>query len=267
MRRSLAPVLEGARIVAAQVRHPRMVRRQPRAQDVTDRLVGRRVDDLRRLGKVLLADLEGDLVWMTHLGMSGRMQVAEPGAEESPHTHVVVQTDRHQEVRMVDPRTFGAVAVFTPEELERSSLPAMGPDAWDALPRAVRLAERMAGRRVAVKSLLMDQRFLAGLGNIYADEVLHRAAIRPHRPAGSLGPEEVKRLRAAIRPVLAAGLQWGGTSLADLAYLLPDGRAGDYLARLRVYGREGEACLACGTPIRRTVLGGRSSFWCPSCQR
>jgi formamidopyrimidine-DNA glycosylase len=266
-RRSLVPALEGARIVAAEVRHPRLARRQPRPSDVTDRLTGRFVERLRRLGKFLIADLEGDLAWVTHLGMSGRIQLAPLGAAESPHTHVVVRTDRHQEVRMVDPRTFGAVVVLTPEELVHSSLVTIGPDALEGLPRTPQLARRLAGRRVAIKTLLLDQRFLAGLGNIYADEVLHRSGVRGNRPAGSLHPDEVARIRAAIRPVLDAGLRWGGTSLADLAYLLPDGQAGSYVERLRVYGREDHPCRRCGTPIRRMVLGGRSSFFCPRCQR
>ncbi len=266
VRRALRPVLEGARLVHVEVRHPRLARRQPRPQDVVDRLTGRRVERLRRHGKFLLADLEGDLVWVTHLGMSGRLLLAHPGEKEPLHTHVVVRTDRGDEVRMVDPRTFGAVTVLTPEELEHSSLAALGPDALEALPPVRELERRMAGRKVAVKPLLLDQHFLAGLGNIYADEVLHRAGVRPGRPAGSLRHEEVAALRRAVGPVLRAGLRWGGTSLDDLAYLLPDGRAGEFLGKLRAYGREGLPCATCGTPIRREMVGGRSSFWCPSCQ-
>lgn len=267
VRRSLAPVLEGIRVDRVEVRHPRLVRRQPRPRDVPDRLRDRRIETLRRLGKFLLADLEGDLVWVTHLGMSGRLQLAEPGEPESPHTHVVVHTSTGREVRMVDPRTFGSVTVLTPEELEESSLASLGPDALEALPDPEALGRRMAGRRVAIKTLLLDQRFLAGLGNIYADEVLHRAGVRGHRPAGDLAPAEVAAVREAVPRVLESGLRWGGTSLDDLAFLLPDGRAGRYLERLAVYGREGEPCRRCGAPIRRSVIGARSSFWCPGCQR
>jgi formamidopyrimidine-DNA glycosylase len=266
VRRSLVAALEGSRIERAEVRHPRLARRNERPGDVTERLEGRRVLRLRRTGKFLLADVEGDLTWVTHLGMSGRIELADPDEPEQPHTHVVVDTDRGQQVRMVDPRTFGFVAVFTPDELATSTLADLGLDALNELPRSPVWARHLAGRTVAVKSLLLDQRFVAGLGNIYADEVLHRANIRPARSAGSLLPVEIKRLRAAVRPVLEAGLRWGGTSLNDLAYLLPDGRAGDYLDRLRVYGREGLPCRRDGTPIVRTVIGGRSSFWCPRCQ-
>ncbi|MGH8874633.1 MAG: bifunctional DNA-formamidopyrimidine glycosylase/DNA-(apurinic or apyrimidinic site) lyase [Acidimicrobiia bacterium] len=267
VRRYLAPVLEGAVLLAAEVRHARTARRNARPTDLADRLAGRRAGEVRRQGKFLLVDLDGDLIWVTHLGMSGRVQVARHGEMEAPHTHLRVLTDRDEEVRLVDPRTFGFAAVFTPEEYAASSLAGLGPDAYTDLPRAAALAARMAGRRVPIKALLLDQRFLAGLGNIYADEVLHRAGVVGSRAAGTLDRGEVKRLRAAIPPILEAGIRSGGTSLADLAYLLPDGRAGGYLARLRVYGREGEPCRTCGTPLRRSVIAARSSYWCPACQR
>jgi formamidopyrimidine-DNA glycosylase len=118
-----------------------------------------------------------------------------------------------------------------------------------------------------VKALLLDQGVLAGVGNIYADEALHRAGIDPLRPGGSLDLDELKWLRRAIRITLAAGLRWGGTSLEDNAFLLPDGRTGEFAARLRVYGREGEPCPVCATPIRRTVVRARGTHWCPTCQR
>jgi formamidopyrimidine-DNA glycosylase len=242
-----------------------MARRQPHPADIPARLRSRRVAALRRIGKFLFADLDGDLVWVTHLGMSGRMQIARAGEPEHPHTNVVVRTGA-TEIRMVDPRTFGFVAVLTPDEFAGSPLALLGPDALDALPPVRVMAAVLAGRTVAIKTLLLDQRFLAGIGNIYADEILHRAGIRPGRAAGTLELGEVKALRAAVRPVLRAGLQHGGTSLDDLAYLLPDGAAGDYLTRLRVYGRRDEPCRRCGTPIRRSVIGQRSSFWCPRCQ-
>ena len=267
VRRSLAPALEGARIVSAVVRHPRLARRNERPIDVEHRLKDRRIERMDRTGKFLLAAVEGDLTWVTHLGMSGRIELAEPGDPEQPHTHVVIRTDREQEMRMVDPRTFGFVAVYTPEELAGSTMANLGRDALNDLPRSPVWASYLSGRTAPIKSLLLDQRFVAGLGNIYTDEVLHRAGIRPDRPAGTMTIEEIKRLRSCVRPVLLAGLRYGGTSLDDLAYLLPDGRAGEYLHRLRAYGREGLPCQRDGTPMERSVIGGRSSFWCPQCQR
>lgn len=265
-RRHLAPVLSGAVIADAVVRRARMVRRHERPGDFVDRVRGRRVGSLGRRGKFLLAALEGDITWVTHLGMSGRMSVNRPLDPEVPHTNVVVRLDTGAEVRMIDPRTFGFVAAFTPAELADALGSRIGPDAYESLPPARHLAAEFAGRTAPIKALLLDQRIVSGLGNIYTDEVLHRARIRPDRPAGALEAAEVSALRKAIRPVLAAGLRHGGTSLGDLAYLLPDGRAGEYTRRLEAYGREGETCRRCGAGIIRTVIRARSSFWCPGCQ-
>jgi formamidopyrimidine-DNA glycosylase len=161
---------------------------------------------------------------------------------------------------------FGFVAAFTPDELDHA-LAAVGPDALDALPRTARLQQALERRTAPIKALLLDQHLVAGLGNIYADEVLHRARVAPQRPGGSLDAAEVAAVRASIGVVLRAGLRHGGTSLDDLAYLLPDGRSGDYLSRLAVYGREGEQCRRCGGVVERVVVRGRSSHWCRGCQR
>ena len=266
VRRALAPILTGATVVGVQVLHPRTARRNERPADVEDRLRGRRVLDVGRHGKFLEMPLEGDLLWVVHLGMSGRIVVADPSDPFVPHLRFRAVTDRGDDVRLVDPRTFGFVAVFTPEELAASTLPALGPDALTELPTSSELASRLAGRTAPIKALLLDQRILAGLGNIYTDEALHRAGIDPLRPGGQLTVEDLDRLRRSIRVVLDEGIRHGGTSLSDLAYLLPDGRAGRFLHRLRVYGREGEPCRVCGTRIIRKVVAGRSTYSCPSCQ-
>lgn len=266
-RRHLEPVLVGSVVEGVEVRRERMVRRQARPSDFAERLVGRRLTALGRHGKFLLISVEGDLVWVIHLGMSGRVSVAERGSRRAAHTHVVAGLRGGPEVRLVDPRTFGFVAVYTPEEYDASPLAKLGPDALDDLPGASVLAARLARRTAPIKPLLLDQAFLAGLGNIYGDEVLWRSRLHPARPAGSLTRAEVAALRRSIRPVLEAGLRHGGTSLDDLAYLLPDGRAGDYLSRLRVYGRQDRPCRRCRTPIRRIALRQRSAFFCPVCQR
>lgn len=266
-RRHVAPVLEGAVIKSVVLGRERMARRNRRSSDIADRLVGRRVGRVGRRGKFLLIEVEGDLTWVIHLGMSGRMRIADPGDPLERHAHLVVHTEEGSEVRLIDPRTFGFVAVFTPDELAADSLAGLGRDALDELPAADELATVLAGRKASVKALLLDQRILAGLGNIYADEVLFRAGIRPDRPGGDVTRVEIDSLLAAIPEVLAAGIEMGGTSLDDLAYLLPDGRAGDYLDRLMVYGRTDQPCLVCGTPIERTVISQRSSHFCPHCQR
>jgi formamidopyrimidine-DNA glycosylase len=266
-RRFIEPVLTGKRIDRVEVRRPRTARRNVRPEDVAERLAGRRVLRVGRRGKFLLIEVEGDVTWVIHLGMSGRMQLARRGEVEAPHTNAVFRTDDGTELRFVDPRTFGFVAVFTPDELEGSGLDRIGRDALTDLPTVAEFSDAFAGRIPTVKSALLDQRFIAGLGNIYADEVLHLACIHPARRIGSLDPDEIARLRDAIVPVLEAGVAHGGTSLNDLAYLLPDGRVGEFLEHLGVYGREGDPCRNCGASIQRLVIAQRSSHFCPSCQR
>ena len=266
-RRSIAPALEGRRLTRVEVRRDRMARRNERPADVIERLTGREVGTVGRVGKFIVADVEGDLRWVMHLGMSGRMQLTPPETPTVPHTNFVAGTDSGVELRFVDPRTFGFVAVFTPEEWDRSPMKALGRDALDDLPTSPELRARLVGRTAPIKAMLLDQRLLAGIGNIYADEILHRARIDPRRPAGDLTPGEVSALRRAVRPILEDGLRHGGTSLDDLAYLLPDGRAGTYVERLAVYGRAGEPCRRCGTPIEKVTVAQRSSHFCPECQR
>jgi len=265
-RRHLEPTLKGAVVAGAEVRRDRMVRRHERPQDFADRLAGRTVESLDRIGKFLMARLDGDLTWVTHLGMSGRIQLATPGEPEVPHTNVVVHLADRDEVRFVDPRTFGFMVVYTPEEYASSPMSRLGPDALTNLPSTDEFRKALAERSAPIKALLLDQGIVAGLGNIYADEVLHRARLAPTRPGGSLDSREVGRLRSAIKPILEAGLAAGGTSLGDMAYLLPDGRAGDYMSRLAVYGRAGDRCARCGETIASEVLRQRTAHWCPGCQ-
>ncbi len=266
VRRALQAALEGRRVAAARICHPRTARRHARSTDVEDRLAGRRVLRVGRIGKFLLIELDADLTWVIHLGMSGRIRFAPPGDPLERHTRFWAELESGPSVRFIDPRTFGFVAVFTSGEMDDSTLAKLGADAWKELPSAGWLTARMRSRTIPVKSLLLDQRFVAGLGNIYSDEVLHRARIHPSRRAGQLSETEVRRIHSQVRPVLAEGISRGGTSLDDLAYLLPDGRAGGFLAYLRVYGREDQPCRSCDAPIRRMVIGARSSYFCPVCQ-
>ena len=265
-RRSLEPVIAGRTITDVVVARDRMVRRQHLPADFAERLLGRTVVALDRHGKFLLTRLSDDITWVTHLGMSGRVQLADTDEELVAHTNVIVRFDRGPEFRLIDPRTFGFVAAYTPDELTESSIGELGPDAYTGLPTRRALGAALRGRSAPIKALLLDQRVVAGIGNIYADEALNRSKISPHRRGGSLTGDELSRLRTAIRATLEAGLRYGGTSLDDLAYLLPDGTAGEYTARLRAYGRQDQPCRRCKTPIRRDVIRQRSSFWCPGCQ-
>lgn len=266
-RRMVAPVITGRTIRSVRISGPRTLRRQERPADFAARLESRRVEDTGRHGKFIVISVEDDLSWVVHLGMSGRLSLATPSDPVESHTRFVVDFDDGPQLRFIDPRTFGFTVVLTPEELKLSSLARLGPDALDALPRSPQLADRLDGRSAPIKAILLDQGVIAGIGNIYADESLNRARIAPHRPAGGLAYDEVKRLRSGIRATVHAALDAGGTTLGDLAYLLPDRRAGGYLPRLRVYGREGEPCRRCGGPIERSVIRARSTFWCPRCQR
>jgi len=243
-----------------------MLRRQERPADFARRLRGRTILDTSRHGKRLLTHLDGDLTWVVHLGMSGRLSIAPIGSEAPDHTHVRVGLDDGAEVRFTDPRTFGYTVVLTPEELAAEPSSSHGPDAFTDAPGAADLLERLEGRSAPIKALLLDQTILAGVGNIYADEALFMAGIDPHRAGGSLTIEEIEALLDAVRRVLAAGIQAGGTTLDDMAYLLPDGRSGEFITELAVYGREDEPCPRCGDSVRRDVIRSRSTFWSPGCQ-
>jgi formamidopyrimidine-DNA glycosylase len=246
------------------VGHERTARHNASPEEVVTRLVGRRVMAVDRVGKFLALRLDDGQTMVAHLGMSGRWAVN--GDEDVPHTHFVARLDDGSVVKFIDPRTFGFVAVYDEDDIATSGLGRLGPDAWVDPPPAAELAERLAGRTAPIKALLLDQGPIAGLGNIYADEALHLARIHPLRPGGSLTLDELERLMEAVSAVLGAAIARGGTTLGDLAYLLPDGRAGENFASLGVYGREDEPCSVCGTPIERVVVRARSTHFCPHCQ-
>jgi formamidopyrimidine-DNA glycosylase len=264
-RRLIHPLIVGRTITEVSVTRDRMLRRQERPADFRGRLSGRRIVGTSRLGKRLHILLAGDLVWLVHLGMSGRLSSAERESEAPPHTHVRVGLDDGSEIRFTDPRTFGYTMVVTQDELDE--LTTQGPDAWTDPPAVAELGVRLEGRTAPIKALLLDQTILAGVGNIYADETLFSAGIDPHRAGGTLTADEIESLLTALREVLRAGIAAGGTTLSDMAYLLPDGRSGEFITELAVYGREEEPCPRCGDLIRRDVIRGRSTFWSPTCQR
>lgn len=244
--------------------HLRTARHNASPDELASRLTGRRVTGVGRRGKFLEIRLDDGQTMVAHLGMSGRWSV--DGEDDVPHTHFVARLDDGSVVRFIDPRTFGFVAVYDDEDIGTSGLSRLGPDAWADPPDVADLQRRLQGRTAPIKALLLDQGPIAGLGNIYADEALHLARIHPLTPGGDLTTEDLERLLDAVRLVLDDAIAGGGTTLDDLAYLLPDGRAGDNIARLRVYGRQDEPCLNCGTPIERLVIRARSSHFCPVCQ-
>ena len=266
-RRHLHGAMAGHVLADVRTSHPRTARHNRGGPaEVDSRLAGRRVLEVGRKGKFLAAPLDDDQTFIAHLGMSGRFSVGHADDGEPTHTHFRATLDDGRAVRFIDPRTFGFVGVFTDDEIADSGFSRLGPDAWEAMPDLEGLARALANRTAPIKALLLDQAVVSGLGNIYADEALHIAGIHPTRPGGEIAGDELERLLTAVRSVLATAIDNGGTSLDDLAYLLPDGRAGENLERLLVYGRAELPCLKCGTPIARVVIRARSSHFCPNCQ-
>jgi formamidopyrimidine-DNA glycosylase len=266
-RRHLDDAMRGRRLEQVSTTHPRTARHNAGGpREIEERLEGRTVLEVGRKGKFIAAPLDDGQTLVAHLGMSGRFSIGHPSDVEQAHTHFRATLDDGVQVRFIDPRTFGFVAVVSPDEIADSGLSRVGPDAWDMTPTTDDLAAALARRTAPVKALLLDQVIVSGLGNIYADEALHLAGIHPLRPGGELTGADLERLLAAIGVVLGEAIENGGTSLDDLAYLLPDGRAGENLDQLRVYGRTGLPCPECGTPIQRIVIRARSSHFCPTCQ-
>lgn len=266
-RRHLDEAIKGRRLTRVRTTHPRTARHNAGGPtEIDERLEGRTVLGVGRKGKFLAAPLDDAQTLVAHLGMSGRFTVGDPSEVEPAHTHFRARLDDGREVRFIDPRTFGFVAVVTSDEMGGSGLSRVGPDAWDTTPSVEDLAAALARRTAPVKALLLDQVIVSGLGNIYADEALHMAGIHPLRPAGTLSEAELQRLLEATRTVLGEAIDNGGTSLDDMTYLLPDGRAGENFERLRVYGRTDLPCPSCGTPVQRIVIRARSSHYCPDCQ-
>lgn len=269
VRRGLERHLVGRLVTAVEVGRERVVRRTSR-EALIDGLTNTTVVAADRRGKYLLLPLDSGDSMMIHLRMSGQVLLAEAGAQRPPHTHVVMHLDDRREAWFVDPRTFGEVVVFAPDRIavELPGVAALGVDPIaDPFPREqLRRIVRSTGR--ALKPLLLDQTVIAGIGNIYADETLHRARLRPDRPANTIDAAATWRFHAAIVDILTESIAAGGSTLGDAQYVDLMGKVGSYQDDHRVYGRAGERCSTCGRGwIRRTVSGGRSTHFCPVCQR
>ncbi len=274
VRRGLLPVMEGQVIASADVRRPDL--RWPFPDRMAARLTGQRVERLRRRSKYILADLSSGESLLIHLGMSGRMLVSgamlgqfhhdHPAPEK--HDHVVLDMSGGGRVTFNDARRFGAMDLIETARAEDHWLLAgLGPEPFGNAFHEDYLVGRLRGRVVPIKSALLDQRIVAGLGNIYVSEVLHRAGISPRRRAGRIAAPRVAGLVPIIREVLAEAIEAGGSSLRD--HRQPDGELGYFQHNFRVYDREGANCPTpgCTGIIGRIVQSGRSSFYCPVCQR
>jgi formamidopyrimidine-DNA glycosylase len=265
VRLGLEPVLVGRRFERVEIFDPRLTRPfDPRT--VAAELEGERVSALERRGKYLVVRFESGRGLLIHLRMTGSLRhAARDALADDPYRRAVVRLDDGSDVAYRDVRRFGTWLIAEPDELEpylaaRLGVEPLGPDF------TVReLRRRLESRRAPIKAALLDQRTAAGLGNIYVDEALWRARVHPLRPARSLGAAELRRVRAAVREALEAGLVRQGATLRD--YSQPDGRAGAMQEAFMVYGRDGEPCERCGTPIEKTRAGGRGTWYCPRCQR
>jgi len=280
VRMGLAPALEGRRFTKVETRRGDL--RAPFPKNFAKRLAGRRVLRLRRRAKYLLADLDNGETLVIHLGMTGRMAVyaegrarrpgryvhgaAPAGAGSGKHDHVVMETDTPARIVFTDPRRFGLMTLIETARLEHHKLFAgLGIEPLSDEFDAARLARLLKGKKTPIKSALLDQRVIAGLGNIYACEALFRARISPRRLAGKVRPEAAAALADAILAVLKEAIAAGGSSLRD--YKKADGNLGDFQHHFTVYDRAGEPCPVCRGPVKRIVQAGRSTFWCPNCQK
>ena len=265
VRRRLSPALEGRRFQRVEIGDARLVR--PYEPDaVAAELTGERVSSLERRGKYLIFRFESGRVLLVHLRMTGSLRHAPGGSlEADPHRRAVVRLDDGSDVAYRDVRRFGTWLLLEPGESEVYLEARLGPEPLSAAFTAAALGARLAGRTAPLKAALLDQRRVAGLGNIYVDEALWRARLHPRRPAGGLDTAELRRVHRAVRRVLELGIARQGATLRD--YATPDGGSGSMQDEFNVYGRAGEPCPRCGTPIERIVLGGRGTWYCPACQR
>ena len=264
VRRQLEPALVGRRLEHVRIDDPRLVRPYEPAE-VAAELEGERVAAVERRGKYLVVRFESGRILLIHLRMTGSLLHAPSGSlQDDPHRRAVVTLDDGSDVAYRDVRRFGTWLLLEPGEAEPYLGERVGDEPLDALFTAARLGERLAGRRTSLKAALLDQRTLAGIGNIYADEALWRARLNPLRPAAGLDRAELRRLHRGIRAALEHGLARQGSTLRD--YRLPDGSSGSMQDEFRVYGRRDEPCDRCGTPIARTRVAGRTTWFCPTCQ-
>ena len=264
VRTALEPRLLGRRFEAVEILDSRLTRPVEPAE-VAAELTGERVAALDRRGKYLVVRFESGLALLIHLRMTGNLVHSRNGtADAESHVRAVVRLDDGSDVIYRDVRRFGTWLVLREDELEVYVAARLGLEPLGPLFSARGLAERLTGRRAPVKAALLDQRTLAGVGNIYADEALWRARIDPRRPAGELDQREIRALHRGIRRALEAGIARQGATLRN--YRTPDGASGRMQHEFKVYGRAGEPCPRCAAPIEKTRLGGRSTWFCPACQ-
>ncbi|SDG09780.1 bifunctional DNA-formamidopyrimidine glycosylase/DNA-(apurinic or apyrimidinic site) lyase [Thalassobaculum litoreum] len=265
--RGLSSRMDGRVLAEVEVRRPDL--RWPLPDRMAERLTGRRILGLRRRAKYILVDLDDGTSWMIHLGMSGRMLISDgPKSPLETHDHVVFRTDDGTWVKFNDARRFGMMDLWPTQEVERHKLlKGIGPEPLGNAFNGPALESALAGKYTPIKAALLDQKVVAGVGNIYACEALHRAGIAPRRLALNVWGGRAERLADAVKTVLTEAIAAGGSSLRDHRQV--SGELGYFQHTFRVYDREGEGCPTpeCGGTVKRLVQSGRSTFYCPRCQR
>lgn len=267
IRQGLEKEIAGKRLTSLEIRGNRVARRHDSKKDVSEAVEGSKVSAVDRRGKYLLVRLDNDKVLVIHLGMSGRLERSTPRRKLEKHTHAIIRFGSQLEIRFIDPRTFGEMFVTDDEEL--GSVKELAHIALDPLADAFTwqaFSDLVESKQVKLKSLLMDQAFVSGLGNIYSDEVLWTAGLLPDRRSDSLTVQEMRRLYRAMQEVLMEAVKAGGTTLEDEGYANLYGEPGTFQDHLKAYGREGQACRRCRAAISRARWSNRSMFFCPSCQ-
>lgn len=261
IRRELAPII-GRKVTGVSILRRDII--YPRSPHRWQSLSRRKITGIRRRGKYLIIELGRGFKVIFHLRLSGRLILAP--AQSLPHDRLIIHFAKTN-LHFIEPRVLGRAYLLAPDDRpkELAGFFQLGPEPLDREFTIDYLTRILASRRAKVKSLLLDQSLIAGLGNIYADEALFDAKISPLRPAGSLNPTEIRRLHHSIRKILGLGIRFLGTSVSD--YQRPDGRRGSFQRYLKVYRREGLPCLSCGTKIKRVKVGNRSWRFCPNCQR
>jgi formamidopyrimidine-DNA glycosylase len=263
IRRQLEPLLVGRRFASVEILDTRLTRPfEP--EQVAAELQGERVSAVERRGKYLIVRFETGLLLLVHLRMTGSLAVSSNGVGEDPYRRAVVRLDDGSDVSYRDVRRFGTWLVLRDDEVGPYLAARLGNEPLEAGFSARAFGERLGGRRAPVKAALLDQRTLAGMGNIYADEALWRARIDPRRPAGDLTQAEIRSLHRGVRAALHAGIERQGATLRD--YRTPGGASGAMQREFKVYGRGGEPCLRCGGRIEKVRLAGRGTWFCPACQ-
>jgi formamidopyrimidine-DNA glycosylase len=261
----LRPHLTGRTIVRCELNFPTIVR-YPEPEQFIDAVAGMRIAGMRRRGKFILVDLEKDLVLVVHLGMTGQLGLVDADAPLATHTHAIFTLDDGRHLRYRDPRRFGRLLLGTEESLLASKkMPKLGPEPIDPAFPTEALYQSLRKRRTSLKAVLLDQRTIAGVGNIYADESLHRARLRPDRMAGGLSRKSAQRLHESLRDSLLVAIKYRGSSVDT--YRDAWGEIGGQQEKLLVYGRAGEPCFTCGRPLTMIRIAGRSTVFCRHCQR